>query len=58
MLVLSSLMCLFCCGSPQVGSGGEDEEDGDASAVRLCLCSCPSETLPLHSGQTRLPELW
>lgn len=44
--------------SSQVGAGGEGEEDHVCAAGRLHLHPLHHQTLPLHPGQTGLPQLW
>lgn len=46
------------CVSPQAGAAGEDEEDPDGAALRLRLHPLHHQTLSIHPGQTRLPQLW
>ena len=43
---------------PQVGSGGEDEEGRDVATCGLRLNPLHHQTLSVHPGQARLPQLW
>lgn len=51
-------MALTAVLSPQVDPPGEAEEAAAVAAAAVCVRPLHHQTVPLHPGQTRLPQLW